>query len=164
MRKVAHFISILIAAGTLAACKPEPERDPTDPGVEKPQPLAETVWKLRKLGPPSATGEFTDVPLESHVGFVIFKNDGQTLQGFAGCQQLEGTYDALGERLTIKTLVITGTRCHKERFDKIGDRFVDVLRNTTSVRLGTDDARLELMTGSTVGAVLFQRTLRPWSW
>jgi len=77
---------------------------------------------------------------------------------------LEGTYVADGDQLHIATLVVTGTRCHNDRFDEIGDRFVKALSSATSLRLGTDDARLELVTGTNTLAVLHYRTPEVWSW
>lgn len=154
-------LTLLISIIALTGCKPDA---PVKTTGEAPRPLQTTVWKLTQLDVEGAPAALTDIPQDSHVGFVIFNAQDQSLIGFAGCQQIDGRYSVAGERLTISELVATGTRCHNPRFDRIGDRFMQALRESTVYRLGSDDARLELRTGDTLRAVLLYRTPKEFKW
>ena len=138
--------------GGLVGCDRQPE-----PAPDKSRPLQTTVWKLTQLDLGGTPYALTDIPQESHVGFVIFNVEDQTLIGFAGCQQIDGRYRVEGERLFVDDITLTGSRCHNPRFDHVGDRFAQALRGVTTYRLASDDARLELMTDGSVTAVLLFR-------
>ncbi|MFP3848641.1 META domain-containing protein [Pseudomonas sp. W5-01] len=146
------FLTLAALMACLAGCQKEPE-----PAPDKSRPLQTTVWKLAQLDLGGTPYALTDIPQESHVGFVIFKAEDQTLIGFAGCQQVDGHYRVEGERLLVEDVTLTGSRCHNPRFDHVGDRFAQALRGVTTYRLASDDARLELMTDGSVTAVLLFR-------
>lgn len=145
------FVLAALMVG-LAGCERQPETAP-----DKSKPLQTTVWKLTQLDLGGTLYALTDIPQESHVGFVIFKAEDLTLIGFAGCQQVDGRYRVEGDRLLVEGITLTGSRCHNPRFDHVGDRFAQALRGVTTYRLASDDARLELMTDGSVTAVLLFR-------
>ncbi len=124
---------------------------------EAPRPLLNTEWKLHDL-PASGDRPATTVPPESQVGFVILHADGRHLVGYAGCQPFTALYQQHGERLHIEGLARTGSRCHKECMDDIGDRFATALSRATGYRLATDDALLHLLDGDRITATLIYRT------
>ena len=145
---------IVFLAIALTGCQQEQAPEPVK---DKSMPLRATVWKLTQLDLGQTPYTLTDIPQESHVGFVIFNSDDQTLIGFAGCQQVDGRYRVVGEQLQVEAITLTGSRCYNPRFDQVGDRFAQALRGATTYRLATDDARLELMTDGVVRAVLLYR-------
>jgi heat shock protein HslJ len=149
-------IAVLLILATLGGCKQE---EPS-----KARPLQTTVWKLAQLDLGNTPHELTDIPQLSNVGFVIFNAEDQSLKGFAGCQQVEGRYRVDGEQLHIDSIILSGSRCHKARFDEVGERFANALRSVTTYRLGTDDARLELQTDGNTTAVLLYRTPKEFFW
>jgi heat shock protein HslJ len=150
------FNGLAFVLAVLMACLTGCEKKP-DPTADKSRPLQTTVWKLTQLDLGGTPYALTDIPQESHVGFVIFNAEDQTLIGFAGCQQVDGRYRVDGEQLFVEGVTLTGSRCHNPRFDQVGDRFAQALRGVTTYRLASDDARLELMTDGSVTAVLLFR-------
>lgn len=146
--------SLALLLSVLTGCKKEPEPEVV---VDKSMPLQTTVWKLAQLDLGQTPGELSEIPQESHVGFVIFHPEDQTLIGWAGCQQVGGRYRVDGEHLQVEALTLTGSRCYRPRFDHVGDRFAQALRGVTTYRLADDDARLELMTDGSITAVLLYR-------
>lgn len=158
---------LLFSVAAVTACQ-EPyeltnrwETWPTTP--EPPQPLLGTVWKLHDL-PATADKAATLVPPDSHVGFIILEADGRHLTGYAGCQPMTALYRQQGMQLTVDGLARTGSRCHKERFDDVGDRFAAALSGATGYRMAEDDALLHILHGETVTATLIYRTPPKGSW
>ncbi|MDE1198943.1 hypothetical protein BWR59_18310 [Pseudomonas sp. Bc-h] len=148
-------------AAALIGCKQEQAPEPV---ADKAKPLRTTVWKLAQLDLGQTPYALTDIPQESHVGFVIFNAENETLTGFAGCQQVDGRYRVDGGNLKVEAITLSGSRCYNPRFDQVGDRFSQALRSVTTYRLATDDARLELMTDSVVSAVLLYRQPEEGTW
>lgn len=121
------------------------------------------IWKLRELPASDAHPAITLSP-ESHAGFIILEGDGQQLTGYAGCQPMNALYNQQGAHLRIKGLTRTGSRCHKEKFDEVGDRFATALSTATGYRMANDDALLHILNGETVTATLIYRTPPKGSW
>lgn len=153
---------LFTALAALSGCQPgrEPLPDlwhtwPETP--EPPQPLLGTVWKLHDL---PASGEHAAITVspESHVGFIILEADGQHLTGYAGCQPMTALYRHEGGRVKVEGLARTGSRCHNEIFDNVGDRFATALSTATGVRMASDDALLYVLNGEDVTATLIYRT------
>ncbi|WP_185753467.1 META domain-containing protein [Stenotrophomonas rhizophila] len=158
-------LPLLLIAAVLTACAQTELTDPSVPDIwrtwptapEPPQPLLNTVWKLRDLPASDAHPAITLSP-ESHAGFIILEADGQHLTGYAGCQPMTALYHQQGARLKIDGLARIGSRCHKEKFNNVGDRFAAALSNATGYRLASDDALLHILNGDQVTATLIYRT------
>lgn len=158
-------LPLLLTLITLTACEQTELTDPSVPDIwetwpttpEPPQPLLNTVWKLHDL-PASGERPAITVSPESHVGFIILEGDGQHLTGYAGCQPMTALYQQQGTQLKIEGLTRTGSRCHKDKFDDVGDRFAAALSNATGYRMASDDALLHILNGETVTATLIYRT------
>ena len=168
MKRRSALPLFLISFTALTACEPEPvplpelwESWPVTP--EPPQPLLNTVWKLRDLPASDAHPAITLSP-ESHAGFIILEDDGQHLTGYAGCQPMTALYSQQGAQLKVEGLARTGSRCHKEKFDEVGDRFARALSTATGYRMANNDALLYILNGETVTATLIYRTPPKGSW
>ena len=77
---------------------------------------------------------------------VVLRFGASSIEGFAGCRGLTGTYGARGERIHVTSLAMSETACANQALLEVEHRFISNLSEASRYRLG--DGRLELLTDS----------------
>lgn len=154
------FVSVrhlLLAAFVLAGCVPMSPRpadsaaktEPIHSGVDSESPstgpkapLANTYWKLTALNSAPVTMSWSQL----REVYLQFREDTQSVRGFAGCNKFSGVYGVTKNRLFLGSMATTRMACADAMPTE--KRFLDALDQTISFAIAGD--RLTLIDGKGV--------------
>jgi len=144
------LVPLFLLAHPAAAPPPQAWAGAKQPDLDT-SPLAGTRWRLTHLGDTDV--HVPDAPREPHL---VFEADG-TLIGADGCNALRGSYEAAGNRLTIRTPLM-GTLMNCTLPDRLDRRFREALDRTVTWRVTATS--LSLLDDAGAEVARFEAVLR----
>jgi heat shock protein HslJ len=112
--------------------------------------LADTQWQLTQLD-----GQAVDLEAARRDPYLLMHGDSQRLEGFGGCNRLNGSYSGGGQNLRFDSLASTRRYCANAMAQE--EAFMHALERTSAARV--DDGTLTLLDNS--GHALAQFAAQP---